>query len=674
MSVGRLQTQNFQKPPTPVKGEAAPQVSTPAGTANVAEQTAAQKIQQVVQGVGVDVLDAFLKARQGKPPERGLLPSLARLFAGAPAPSAEALQLQSKLSASMQSLGAIYADGLVTEGELTHLHAARSQIRSVLQLADPAVLQMLPKDVREKLQNNLLEPLSVLEQAAGRRANRVYAQVQQRDDGALRERLAEQPTYRHLDVNALKQTNTAAFALSRYTPGDHVAVPRSDGSVQKGVVVGHENGALRVEVLDPQTGALALKNLTQADVARANPLKIGDYLELPGLKLWITDAGPGGVKGKVQNTNGHVSDVDAGKIAQLAISAFSQTQPLPQQTFHGLTNMKPQYTKAVTQALATPQSAQSAQSARSSLEGAQPMQAASSASSVAASSSVSTVRSSRASLEQALDYVWNNQADFAGGKKSVYSDVYNAVVEKNVLTQTKGAFLADLGRLAASRPAGYTSNAQAFGGSGDAISGAVDAWKSGQLPSMGPISTSRLEKTFFRFERGPQWQPEKISQRIYLNAAANHATSVMKFVVQQILDNPQKFPGVEMTKLSGPGAVSERSENIVIYTHGDEASKRVLEAIAGYKAANPSHFMNGVPCFTEQVSGGVATGDEPAIGGGQVSFGSLRADIIEGALTTARHQGLDRAGFGRLVDEGLKRSQIDPSRPHKNLVVSRGLQ
>ena len=87
---------------------------------------------------------------------------------------------------------------------------------------------------------------------------------------------------------------------------------------------------------------------------------------------------------------------------------------------------------------------------------------------------------------------------------------------------------------------------------------------------------------------------------------------------------------VSTTKPRSPNA-SGRSENIVIYTHGDDASQRVLEAIAGYKAKNPSHFMTGVPAFTEQVAPGVATGDEPAVGGGQMSFGSLRAQVIESA-------------------------------------------
>ena len=604
---------------------------------------AAQKLQSAVT---VDVLDAFLKARAGKPVvERGLLPSLQRLMGSKPAaPSSEAVALHKQLGATIASLGAIYADGLVTEGELSSLHQARGQLRAVLGLADPAVLNMLPKDVREKLQNNLLEPLAVLDQAASRRADRVFVQVQQRDEPALRERLSEQPVYRHVDVKGLQQAGVAPFGLQRYQPGDLVCVPRSDGSFQKGVVTENQGHQLRIETIDHKSGGFALKTLSAAEVAGANPLKIGDYLELPGLKLWVSGVGSHGVQGTVVDSTGQPKPVDGARIAQLAVAALGGHAPV-QQPKPGTGSSGP--TQPKQQPKPGPGNV-------------------SSSSSSSAAAAVGAVRSSRTSLDQVLDTVWGQRADFLAGKKNVYSDVYNAVVEKNLLTQPKERFLTDIAGIAAARPAGFTSNTQGFGGAGDGISSMVGAWKAGQMPEAGPFSAKKLEGTFFRFERGPQWQPDKIQQRVYLNAAADSATTVMKFVVQQIIDNPQQFPGVEMAKLSGPGAVGGRCENIVMYTTGDEATKRVLDAVAGYKAQHPQHFMYGVPAFTEQVSPGVATGDEPAIGGGQMSFGSLRAGVIEAALKEADSKGLDRQGFGRLVDDKLRRSQVDPQRPHKN--------
>lgn len=639
MSVQRLQTHNFQKP-TPVKGEAAPQVATPAGV-NGAEAAAAQKLQQVVQGVGVDVLDAFLQARQGKAPERGLFPSLQRLLGGAkPEVSREALQLQQSVGETLTTLGNVYADGHVAEHELSALNSARAKMQAVLGLADPAVLQMLPKDVREKLQNQLLEPLSLIEAAATRRSERVFTQVAERDEGALRQKMAETTTVcLPVDVKATLQAGLPLNSARRYGVGDLVAVPRSDGTLQKGVVVGHDPQGLRVELVDPRSGAFAMKTVGHAEIERANPAKIGDSFKTGGFTVFVTGVSAGNVSGKLQEGNGRLRDIGAKELAELVRRA---THEAGRPAASGATAQ----TLLMTQAMA-----------------------------VGGAGAASPVRSSKQSLEQVLDTVWNDKASFLSGAKDVYSAVYNAVAEANPLSKSKVQMLDEIAGIAAGRPAGFTSNTQSFGGGGgDHIKGVVEMYKSGQMPATGPIAASKLEGTFFRFERGPQWQPEKISQRVYLNASADHATSLMKFVVAQILDNPAKFPGVEMTKLSGPGAVGDRSENIVIYTHGDDASKRVLDAIEGYKAQHPTHFKSGVPAFTEQVAPGVATGDEPAIGKGSVSFGSLRSSVIEGALEQAHKRGLDRQGFGKLVAEGLLRSQVDPQRPHKNLVVARGLQ
>lgn len=608
MSVQRLQ----QRPvmPSPIRGQATTDIATPAGV----KTTEVNAARSVSSGVDASVLDAFLQARAGQAPkQRGLIPSLMGLLGVQPkaAPASSQVQaLQKKLGDAVQSLSTIYADGLVTEGELHHLHRARGQLKEVLGLASPQVLQMLPKDVRERVQNQLLDPLKVLVDAADRRATRVFVAVQARDESALRGRLQEAPSYRHVDLAGLADVKLKPFSIERYQPGDFVGVLRSDGHVDQGVVVSAHDGELQVEVLDRRTNAMALKSLTAADVAQANPLKIGDYLEAPGVKLWVSGTGPGGVTGTVQDARGQVRQVGADVVAKIAVEAMASAQRTAQ--------VAP--------------------------------------------------RTSRQSLEQALDTVWQQRAAFSSGQKSVYSDVYNAVVDSNVLTRSKTAFLDAIGTIAKARPAGTTSNTQGFGGSGDAISSAVDFYKGGQMPAEGRFSASSFERTFFRFER-QNWQPDLIKQRVYLNTAADHAPEVMAFVVGQMLDNPAKFPGVEMAKLSGPGSVSARCENIVIYTHGDDASRAVLDAVARYQAQHPRHFMRETPAFTEAVGPGVATGDEPAVGGGQLSFGSLRADVIEGALSKAT----DRAHFGALVDDGLKRMGVDPQRPHRNLQVSRGL-
>jgi hypothetical protein len=660
MSIHRLATATFpERPATPVLGQVVPQAATQAGV-KPAEQQAAQKLRAAV---SVHDLDAFLQARAGRAPaDRGLVPGLMKLLgAKAPAapPSEQAVELHRRLGEAVTTLGAIYADGLVTEGELTQLQQARGKLRAVLGLAEPAVLDLLPKDVRERVQNQLLEPLAVLDQAATRRADRVFAQVTERDEAALRERLTEAPVFRHVDTRALLQAGHTPFSLGRYQPGDFVGVPRSDGSVDKGVVVGRDDHppGLRVEVLDRRSDSLGLKTLSPAEVAQANPLKIGDYLEAPGMKLWVTGVGPGGVTGTVQDARGQVRTVDAAFVARIAVDVARASS----------SSASSSASSSSSTSVSSSSSSRPGGPGRATGPNAGPLGSVGHVGNVGKGSNVGGVRSSRQSLEQALDVVWRDKAAFLSGQKNVYSDVYNAVGAANPLTRSKGAFLDDIAGLAQGRPAGSVSNTQSFGGAGDSIGDVVTAWKDGSMPATGMFGRDKLESTFFRFER-PQWQPDQIRQRVYLNAAADRATDVMAFVVRQIVDDPTRFPGVEMAKLSGPGAVGDRSENIVLYTRDDDATRRVLDAVARYRATHADHFRTDTPAFTETIAPGVATGDEPAVGGGRLSFGSLRAQVIGAALQKSEQQGLDRAGFGRLVDEGLRAMQVDPARPHRNLV------
>jgi hypothetical protein len=612
MSVHRLQTFNATVTPSPVRGQQTPGLVTPAGV----KPTEVAAATTVKTKVDTAVLDAFLKARAGEAPkQKGMIPSLMAMLGAQPQsgpPSKEATALHQTLSEAVNTLGAVYADGLVTEGEMHQLHRARQQLHSVLGLASPQVLMMLPKGVREKVQNNLIEPLQVMVAAADRRAGRMLSAVQARDEPALRERLTEQPSYRYVDLAGLDAVKLSPFALERYQPGDLIGVPRSNGGVDKGVVVGREGGELQVEIIDQRSNTLALKSLTADEVAKANPLKIGDYLEAPGIKLWVTGTGPGGVVGTVQDQRGQTRTVGPDVVAKLAIDATNA---------------------AKTAAAHAPRP-----------------------------------KTSRQSLQQALDTVWSQRDDFKAGTKTVYSAVYNAVVDKNVLTRPPLEFLQTLGTIAAQRPKGANSNAQAFGGKGDAISDAVKSFADGELPAQGPFSADRFARTFFRFER-EGWQPHAVAERVYLNTAADHAPDVMKFVVSQIIDNPAAFPGVEMAKVSGPGAVGDRSENIVLYTTGGDATQRVLDAVAKHRALHPERFMREVPAFTEAVGRGTAVGAEPPNSGGAVSFGELRSNVITHALGMAK----DRVHFGALVDEGLRKAGVDPERPHANLKVSRGL-
>ncbi|MDP7037832.1 MAG: T3SS effector HopA1 family protein, partial [Myxococcota bacterium] len=272
------------------------------------------------------------------------------------------------------------------------------------------------------------------------------------------------------------------------------------------------------------------------------------------------------------------------------------------------------------------------------------------------------VKTSRASLDDMLKTIWG-QPDAAWDKNSIYR-LYNRASEANPLKALRPeAYASRLGDIASARPSDAISNVQSgfLASEYNGISQALAAAKNGD------VDVARLHSTFFRFERA-NWQPETIRERVYINARADHAPEVMDFVVKEIIDNPGKFPGVEMAKISGAAAVSGRSENIVIYTSGDEATTRVLDAIASYTESKPNHFMKSTPMLTDGKALGVATGAEPSGDlGGRYSFGSLRAEAISKALAEAKHRGASEAEFISLVEDNFRALGVDPEAPHRNL-------
>ena len=76
---------------------------------------------------------------------------------------------------------------------------------------------------------------------------------------------------------------------------DLVAVPRSDGRSTLGVVVDKDaQGQLRVEMIDEATDRFALKTLSAGQLLAANPIKIGDYLEIDDKQIWVKGVGRDG--------------------------------------------------------------------------------------------------------------------------------------------------------------------------------------------------------------------------------------------------------------------------------------------------------------------------------------------------------------------------------------------
>jgi hypothetical protein len=172
---------------------------------------------------------------------------------------------------------------------------------------------------------------------------------------------------------------------------------------------------------------------------------------------------------------------------------------------------------------------------------------------------------------------------------------------------------------------------------------------------------------FNRFERA-SWKPDEIRERIFIHARADYAPDIFKFLIRNILDQPDIFPGVEMAKIANPPALSNRTDNIVIYTTGTEATERVLKALRTYQKIHSHHFMNDFPKMTEGKFPGVSVAEEPLPPWrGLESFASLRIKAITDALLQTTQEGKDKEYYKQLVDKKLREVGVDPLNPHRNL-------
>src|SRR5688572_24739937 len=103
----------------------------------------------------------------------------------------------------------------------------------------------------------------------------------------LSERLDQEPNYEFLDLQRLTNPNQIN-GLERYRTGDLMRVHRSDGDWSLGVVTARASkGRLRVLVRSKPDGALSVKELSEESVLRANPVKIGDFIQIDTTPFWV---------------------------------------------------------------------------------------------------------------------------------------------------------------------------------------------------------------------------------------------------------------------------------------------------------------------------------------------------------------------------------------------------
>ncbi|MGU7768728.1 T3SS effector HopA1 family protein [Burkholderia sp. MR1-5-21] len=288
-----------------------------------------------------------------------------------------------------------------------------------------------------------------------------------------------------------------------------------------------------------------------------------------------------------------------------------------------------------------------------------------------------------------LDALLARVAD-AGGPLRM-RDVYRLYRTTGAAAEQRGAIPASLYfprivDLAAQRPEGTYSASQ----DGVPIDG-----ESASVPG--------ADATFYHFQRHPDHMPqEEAGERIYIHAAGAHLPDIAEFLVRNVIDRPELFPGVETVKVAGPAAVGARADNVVLYATDTAAAERVLQALRHYQQAHPDHFNDTVPAMTEPQMRGVSTAAEPSpelhtrltqtvaafdentvFGSGAVgrvddpeSFGSARAfaiamashDVAEMQLTRAGDPAFDaKAALREAVLRRFAEIGVDPANPARNL-------
>lgn len=283
---------NAGQPPqiglTPVRGDRVPDVGT------AVEPKAAAALKTLGTASLLD-LDAFVAARASV---RGpsLPPSLQALLKppSPAAPNDPGTPLRTKFTQLFSELVQVFADGYVTESEIGKLAGAMHNISAILGLKDASALQMLPTDVRNRMEQFVFEPLEQLMGPLTGARNALFDQLQGRDGVALHEKLANPSvnSYRSLPLHDIAAGKASVAGPDRYQVGDFVAVRRSSGDLTLGVVTGKDPDGLRVEV--SSDGNLGLRTISAGDLLKENLLRIGDFVELDGKQIWVTGLGKNG--------------------------------------------------------------------------------------------------------------------------------------------------------------------------------------------------------------------------------------------------------------------------------------------------------------------------------------------------------------------------------------------
>jgi hypothetical protein len=159
---------------------------------------------------------------------------------------------------------------------------------------------------------------------------------------------------------------------------------------------------------------------------------------------------------------------------------------------------------------------------------------------------------------------------------------------------------------------------------------------------------------------------DDITKRISINASRERAPALMKSLVDDVTDNPDKFAGVIGDKIFNPSR--ERPDSIVLYLADDAAVAKVIDWLKTYQETGDGRgaFHWEAPPMTKQVLAGVGIGDEPPPSAERESFGTYRIDPINEAVVMLPRDGsVTEEQFVAAAHDALG-GRIDLDEPDRN--------
>jgi hypothetical protein len=260
---------------------------------------------------------------------------------------------------------------------------------------------------------------------------------------------------------------------------------------------------------------------------------------------------------------------------------------------------------------------------------------------VAASALAQVAPEPAASLDALLRDVWAQGADKA------YS-LYMGKSEVPMAPEARKAFPQRILELA------KTPNVAGIILQGDKMIG----YRRTQLPD-----AKDVENTYFVHFVREGGDPNKITERIYIDVHPDHALDVMEFIVRELL-RPAAEREIIEAKVAGPSGLQDRADSILIYTATLSDVDWALSRLSEYQSAHRGHFLDKLPAGTRPRLIGVSTAAQPAASLKADSFGSYLAGTAQAAMQQ-QPPPADFAEFRKRVRERMKADGVDPDHPDR---------